>query len=87
MALTRTLQLGKREELRKAIRQLEYSIDSKVQTLQDQFQLKTRDLSYIKDIDPERVKTYGSDIAADVKRLKKLLADLEDLNHEIGEED
>ncbi len=83
----RTFKLGQRQELIEEIRKLEYAIDAIVQTLEDQFRLKTRDLSYIKDIDADRVKSYANDIARLRQKHKRLLDQLKEVKRELGEED
>ncbi|MCL5266708.1 MAG: hypothetical protein M1469_01215 [Bacteroidetes bacterium] len=58
-----------------------------MQTLKDLFEPRTMDLSYIKDVDPDRVRVYSVDIAKNVKKYKLLLEEIKALKRELGIEE
>lgn len=83
----RTINLGRRVQLEEKIKCLTLRIHSEVQSLKDLFEPRTVDLSYVKDIDPERLRVFSSDISRDKKKLDVLVKELEALERELGIEE
>ncbi len=83
----RTINLGRKVELEEKIKSLALLIHSQVQSLKDEFEPRTVDLSYIKDVDPDHVRVFSSDIAKNVKKYKALLVELKALCRELGIEE
>ena len=83
----RTYKLGQLAELKDKIRSMAVLIHSHIQSLKDEFEPRTVDLSYLKDVDPEHVRVYATDVAKELKKYKSLLEEMKALKRELGVEE
>lgn len=88
MAFTnRTMNLGRLSELRHKLRELKIQIDVNVKGMVIHFEPMDADMDYVLDIDPMRLRIYVHDIEERMKQLRKVQAEMERINGEIGNND
>ena len=77
--------LGRLEEFRQRLQVLRIEIDTAVKGILFHFEPLDRDLDYIKNLIPERLKVNVATIEKKMKEFKKISAEIEELQKELGE--